>query len=207
MSIQDLEVPNDYNLFCGSINGLSGGFPGPTGATGPQGATGAQGPSGPTGPNGSGFSNHASARFSSGATPQNFGAGSSPIHVPFDVMDYNPSGTWSLVSGNSTSAVLHYTGTTGKFLVNVSTAYQFNGVGNAYCVSSIITGIAGQQGDSVPNQPMTTGVIGLLSNTAYATVTSGDNLWIQLSSNGTNPGDYVAQPGLGGGNITILQVA
>lgn len=58
MSIDNLFVPNIYDLFCHSINStVPSGSTGPTGPTGPQGAqgpgVGATGPQGPTGPIGS----------------------------------------------------------------------------------------------------------------------------------------------------------
>ena len=37
MSIQDLQVKNDYNLYCNTITPATGGTGGPTGATGPTG--------------------------------------------------------------------------------------------------------------------------------------------------------------------------
>lgn len=58
MSLQDILVPNSFNLFCNTINGSSGPSPGPVGPTGATGLPGpigltVVGPTGPTGASGS----------------------------------------------------------------------------------------------------------------------------------------------------------
>jgi len=193
MSIQDLEVPNDYNIFVGSINGLSGGFPGPTGATGPA------------GPSGGSFTNNFTAQYGYSAITPNFGTGS--INVPFNTMGYNPSGTWSLANGNTTSAQFNYTGPSGYFLVVVDFAYQYFGSSGGQYMSMIIITTGGQQGTGTSSQPITTNVLTTVSNNAIIPVNNGESLWISVLGNGAAAGDFVAQPGLGGGNISVIRIA
>lgn len=223
MSIQSLENTNDYKISCGSVqitdNASVGTYllcndnfghavwspvaPGAPGATGPQGPIG---PTGATGP-ASNFNNHLMAGCTAGAATVNFGSGTG--NVPFDIISYNPSGNWVLENGGTSTADLKYVGPNSgvTFLVTTNPIIQYNGAaGNFYCNVGIHVN-GPQVGQLVALQPETTGVLCPVANSAIVTMNVNDILSVIATSSNGAASDWTIQNGLGGGNISIVQIA